>query len=204
MTSIYGRSVWDLAHVSDVIRLRAVTTHGGVYMDSDVLPLRNLLAHFSCVPFALCVQAAGQTANAVMVARRHAPFAYRWMDAYHSFNNAEWDGHSVNLPFALALRHPDEVMWLPNSAFFVPSWNERPETSFTLNITAAEWAAQPARMALHLWHHANPALDAVKDAAWFASHACTLYGRLVLSLAADHPSGRVAAALGEHATARCE
>lgn len=204
VTSVYGRNVSNLAHVSDVLRLRAVTTHGGVYMDSDVLPLRNLFTHLSSVPFALGVQAAGATANAVVVARPHAPFAYRWADEYHSFDGADWDGHSVKLPFSLALRHPDEVLWLPNSAFFVPSWNEHPETSFSLNITASEWAGQPARMALHLWHQVNPSLDAVADAAWFGAHACTLYGRLVLSIAAEHPGGRVADALGEHAGARCE
>lgn len=205
--SVYGQRVGHPAHRSDVARLRALLAHGGIYFDTDVLaqrPLAGLLAAASAAGgVAVGVQAAGHTANAVLLARPHAPFLVRWADAYHTFDGAGWDFHSVKLPHALALAHPDEALWLPPTAFFSPSWNEQPQNMLLHNVSAAAWAAQPRRLAQHMWHHLNAALADVDGPGWVASNPCTLYGRMLSAVVDAHPAGCLAALLGPPASQRC-
>jgi hypothetical protein len=199
---VYGNAVRVAAHASDVMRLRALLAHGGIYVDTDVLVLRSFDALRVNGAAVLGVQSAGRTANAVVLAPRGAPFLRRWADGYHDFSDADWDAFSVRLPAALAERHPDEVVWLPRGAWFSPGPDDDPgEALFGSNISDARFAeAQPARLAQHLWHKLTSArLDGVSGPAWFARdgpHARCLYARLVTHLADSGAAPRLAAALG--------
>jgi hypothetical protein len=200
--AVYGNPVRVPAHASDVMRLRALLAHGGVYLDTDVLALRSLEALRSQRAAVLGVQSAGRTANAVILAPPGAPFLRRWADGYHEFSDADWDAFSVRLPAALAERHPDEVVWLPRGAWFTPGPDDAPgDALFVRNLSDAQFdaAAQPARLAQHLWHALTaPRLDAITGPDWFAPrgpHARCLYARLLRQLADSGRAPRTAAAL---------
>jgi hypothetical protein len=198
VASVYGNEVSVRAHASDVTRLAALLAHGGAYLDADVLPLRAFAPLRRSAGVVLGVQSEGRTANAVILARRGAPFLRRWADGYHDFTDADWDAFSVRLPAALAQRHPTEVSWLPRGAWYDPGPDDTPgEAFFGRNMSDDAFAAQPQRYAAHLWHHLTAAhLDAVEGPAWFAGpHRHTLYARLVRQLAASGRCPRVAAAL---------
>ena len=116
---------WHVAHLSDVIRLQALSTTGGIYLDSDVFALRSfddilrgprdaVLAHEGGNRYGLC--------NAVVLAKPGSRFIARWLAAYDGFAEQDWNYHSVVLPRKLADRHPDELCALSPTAFFWPLW----------------------------------------------------------------------------------
>lgn len=59
----------------------------------------------------------------MIMARPHAPFLQRWMATYASFNDDDWNYHSVILPGKLAPYFPSEITVLNHSAFFWPLWD---------------------------------------------------------------------------------
>lgn len=184
--TVYGRPVLHLAHQSDIMRLRALITYGGVYLDTDVLVLRSFapLAKNSVI---LCVQSLQKqrTANAVILAQPHASFLYRWIDEYHMFVNSDWDAFSVRLPALVAQQHPNEVLWLPPAAWFVPGPDDDPGALlFSVNVSELAWASQPARFAQHLWHHITfKTLDTIGVPDWFSLYPCVMYSRMVCATA---------------------
>ena len=164
--SVYGAQVRHPAHASDVARLGALLSHGGMYVDCDVLPLRPFTPLRRAAGATLAVQSAGRAANAVVLAPRGAPFLRRWADGYHSFDGgADWDKFSVSLPAALAERFPNEVSLLPSSAWFAPGPDDHPGAALSeRNITDAQFAAQPTRCGAQLTRPA--VLPCVFQAHW--------------------------------------
>lgn len=77
--------------------------------------------------------------NAVIIAQPHSSFIDRWLASYETFEDGQWDEHSVNMPWVgqfmiettsaddmpqkLARRYPDEIQVLSNKAFFWPMWH---------------------------------------------------------------------------------
>lgn len=125
---IFGRPLLHPAHRADVVRLRALLEHGGVYIDADVWSIRPF-ANIEHVGFFMGRQ--GQhygLCNATMGGRPGSPFVARWLDAYQSFRSEgrdqHWDEHSVRLPKRWAEAHPDEITVLPHTAFFHPLWGQ--------------------------------------------------------------------------------
>jgi hypothetical protein len=127
-TEVFGRPLLHPAHQADVVRLRALLEHGGVYVDSDVWCLRPFAELGHCGfwmgrqgrRYGLC--------NATMGGERDSPFAARWLEAYQTFRSQgrdqHWDEHSVRIPLALAEQHPEEITVFPETHFFHPLWGE--------------------------------------------------------------------------------
>ena len=159
---------WHVAHLSDVIRLQALNTTGGIYLDSDVYALRPfdavlrgardaVLAHEGGNRYGLC--------NAVVLAKPGSRFVARWLDAYDSFREQDWNYHSVVLPRELADRHPGELCALSPTAFFWPLWTPSHVDYMHRELPAPEAARVQAllrqnggglyanQLAYHAWSH---------------------------------------------------
>ncbi|CAP66714.1 uncharacterized protein PODANS_4_7850 [Podospora anserina S mat+] len=119
------------AHVSDTLRLKALLTDGGIYLDIDAFALRpfdHILANPS--PHDVILGAEGGNrwglCNAVIAARPNSTFLTRWLESYNNTDlSKEWNYHSVILPKELAEEHPSEVCALAPDAFFWPTWTWR-------------------------------------------------------------------------------
>jgi hypothetical protein len=127
---IFGRPLKHVAHRSDVVRLRKLIEHGGIYLDADVFVQRDfgdLLDH-SAVLGKEGEAADFGVANAVILAEPNSKFLIRWLDQYRSFRSLGrdeyWCEHSVKVPAKLAKIHPSEITLLPHTAFFWPLWTE--------------------------------------------------------------------------------
>ena len=121
------RKGWHVAHVADVLRLQILRDEGGIYLDADAYalqPFDNILRGARDVVMAHEGGNRYGTANAVIVAKKHAPFIERWLVEYESFDEQDWNWHSVVLPKRLAKQHPKEVCTLSPTAFFWPLWTE--------------------------------------------------------------------------------
>lgn len=129
-TEIFGRPIRHFAHAADVLRLRLLLEHGGIYFDTDTLILRPI----SDLPDDKVVM--GREAkqdgtvlglcNAFIAAPQGAPFLATWLERYRDFDAGDWSAHSVRLPLELAELLPDLIHALPPSAFFSPGWEPEP------------------------------------------------------------------------------
>ena len=168
-TTIFGRSLRTAAHRSDVLRLKLLIEHGGIYLDLDVIVLRPLAGLLSpsrsSAPFVIGQEgddSHGGThglCNAVLLARPNASFARRWLREYHSFGRGDgdgWSSHSVQRPAELAAAHPEEVRLLPYDAFFWPDWDADNLRMLLLERSDPLRHLQQAALGLGLGHPAGP------------------------------------------------
>jgi hypothetical protein len=122
-----GHPVHLAAHQSDIIRLQILIAEGGIYLDWDVLVLRNFNAFWTQgvvmgmeKPVASKDEALGV---AVIMARPGEPFLTRWQrDMTDVYDPQCYVCHSVALARRLALTHPDEILVLDWTAFHAPGW----------------------------------------------------------------------------------
>jgi hypothetical protein len=126
VTEVFGRPVVHYAHKADVIRMKVLLQHGGIYMDLDVIALRSfdtLLNH----NFVMGQEGEGGSVglcNAVMLASKGSRFLHKWWNEYRDFNGSQWNYHSVVLPNKLAkAAAPEDITVLPVRNFFWPSWD---------------------------------------------------------------------------------
>lgn len=119
-------ATWQVAHVSDILRLKILQKQGGIYLDSDAFgfrPFTNLLKSSRDIILGHEGGNRGGLCNAIMVARKGSAFIDRWLKEYKGADlSKEWNYHSVILPKKLELQHPEEVCPLPPNAFFWPTW----------------------------------------------------------------------------------
>ncbi|RUS26258.1 hypothetical protein BC938DRAFT_471009, partial [Jimgerdemannia flammicorona] len=126
-TKIYNNSVDGYAHRADIVRLDALLEFGGIYMDMDLLSLKPF-APLLDAHFVMGEEGQGGWSglcNAVILARPNAPFLQRWRATYKTFDQRNWNHHSVVLPGILAKYFPDEVCVLGYKAFFWPLWDKK-------------------------------------------------------------------------------
>ena len=161
VTTIHGVAHPSLhvAHKADMVRLAVLLREGGVYLDSDVIPLRSLEEALREGRDGRVVmgreEAPGQAglANAVILAPPNATFLRRWWAAYATFEPSKsWAYHSVILPRELAARFPGEVASLSGTSFFTPVWTQLRELyeaddgySFVDNFAVHLWTSQETK-----------------------------------------------------------
>lgn len=126
-TEVFGNRLHRVEHQADVLRLRALIEHGGMYLDADVFVHRgfdDLLGHAAVLGRMGEGETAAGLGNSVILAEPGAAFLRRWLDEYRSFRSRGYDGqyieHSIRLPLRLWQAHPDEVEVLPTLAFYHP------------------------------------------------------------------------------------
>ena len=152
--SIFGNPLIHPAHRADVVRLDALINHGGIYLDCDVLVVRDfdrLLGH-SCV---LGLQ--GETpreglCNGVILAEKGSRFLRRWRETYRTFRSRGhddfWAEHSVAMPLKLAREDSSDLTILGNRAFHWPLYH-REHLRWTYESTLP--IDERETLAHHLW-----------------------------------------------------
>lgn len=99
---------------SDVTRLQILHREGGIYMDTDMLLLRDLNDYMD-TNFSMCLEPSGtgnqSACNALMIAEPGAEFAAMWLDEMaEALQNPMWAYGGVVLPYKLSQERPDLVM----------------------------------------------------------------------------------------------
>jgi hypothetical protein len=133
---IFGRRLHHFAHKADVVRLKALREHGGIYLDMDTICRRS----FDPLLGAPCVLGLQQDphgrpglCNAVILAEPGASFLEEWFETYRTFRavgrDENWDEHSVRIPWRLARIKSDgttertDLRVEPPSSFFEPVYS---------------------------------------------------------------------------------
>lgn len=125
------------------MRLWAIQHSGGIYLDIDMFmcvegysPADPSIKSFDDLlaePMTMGMEASPDSrrtalepeglCNAVIIAQPNATFLDHWMRTYATFDENNWAGHSVQMPWKLARRYPDEIQVLNTTAFFWPLWS---------------------------------------------------------------------------------
>ena len=113
------------AHQADIIRLIALYHFGGVYMDLDMLTLKNfdeLLQRKvdANAELMMCRETYDKISNAFIAASQRSNVVNEWLTAYQTqYGVVEdwWAGLSVRQPHAMYLKYPDAFLILPFETF---------------------------------------------------------------------------------------
>ncbi|TXT15584.1 hypothetical protein VHUM_00087 [Vanrija humicola] len=154
---VHNKPVVHYAHKADVLRLEALRDYGGTYLDIDTFVLRPFTRLYDYDVVLGMEAAAGSEdgmkpkglCNAVIVARKGAPFIDAWLDSYDSFDESQWADHSVALPWTLARAYPHLVTVLSDRAFFWPLWT--PDGLRTVHVGDEYDFHASGQLAYHAW-----------------------------------------------------
>ena len=154
---VFGRKINHFAHRGDVLRLRLLQEHGGIYMDIDTLcvrPFAPLLGN-RCV---LGRQGKRGLCNAVILSEPQGEFVRAWLESYRTFRSLGfdqyYDEHSVVIPGQMARdpRLQSHLTLLGNHAFFYPLWDDMKELfvssdpgAFQESYCVHYWESQTSR-----------------------------------------------------------
>jgi hypothetical protein len=126
VTEIRGRHLPNLMvqQQADIIRLRVMNETGGIYFDTDIIPLRSF-DELRAYEFLMGKQGDQDAAlcNAVLVGAPRARFIERWWNSYDSFDPKIWAHHAVSVPARLQHEAPLECTTVSNRAFFTPGYH---------------------------------------------------------------------------------
>lgn len=165
-----GVKIINMEHKADFLRLDAVREFGGLYMDTDAIPLRDISdlrrAGFANVvggAVALRIQHTGLLNNGVFLARPNTALLNIWTKASDEAFDGRWETASIHLLTNLANRLmaiPREILILHPSAFAPVSWeyedqkrlfipNKLPSSPLTSSVTPSMTAieqGEPGRL----------------------------------------------------------
>ncbi|KFA77470.1 hypothetical protein S40288_11412 [Stachybotrys chartarum IBT 40288] len=146
-----GKEVQGIEHKSDFVRVRAVYGLGGVYIDWDVHPLRDIKplreSGFKAIAGR---QLGGQVNSGVFMSSKHSKMIELWMEGMNTAYTGGWTTHSneVITKYSQRLvREPGEMLIMERDAFAPGSWNDddtddlfglRNESSNLANITQGD------------------------------------------------------------------
>eukprot|EP01090_Pellita_catalonica_P008198 TRINITY_DN1890_c0_g1_i1.p1 TRINITY_DN1890_c0_g1~~TRINITY_DN1890_c0_g1_i1.p1 ORF type:complete len:630 (-),score=77.72 TRINITY_DN1890_c0_g1_i1:40-1929(-) len=151
---IYGNKLVHVAHQADVIRLQVLLEFGGIYLDMDVIAIQSFDS-LRKRPYQFVMGQEGRygnigLCNAVMLSIPNSPFVSRWLGEYRTFNEAQWNYHSVILPKELAQAHPHEIAIVDSSHFFYPHWDTNGLKVLFEENQSGDFSRS---FAVHLWSH---------------------------------------------------
>eukprot|EP00798_Chlamydomonas_sp_ICE-L_P032376 gene32376-2564_t len=141
-----GKTITHLAHQSDFVRVEALLTHGGVYLDFDAFPIRDMspLRHllfgvvvgnqainFGKKPTGIC--------NAVILAEPNSSVLQSIHKGMHArFDPNKWVTNLEVLAGVVQERH-NEVIVLPHHAFHPFDWTKEGHQELFINSEPWDW-----------------------------------------------------------------
>ncbi|KAK0725260.1 hypothetical protein B0H67DRAFT_125684 [Lasiosphaeris hirsuta] len=127
-----GVKITQMEHKADFLRIEALRTHGGIYMDMDAVPLRDVaplrragFANVAGGAVALTMKHAGYVNNGVLLARPNTILMNIWLQASHLVFDGKWATASIHLLTDLVYRLgaiPSEVLIVHPRTFAPTSW----------------------------------------------------------------------------------
>ncbi|MDX2047192.1 MAG: glycosyltransferase [Chitinophagaceae bacterium] len=153
---ISGNRLYHVAHKADIVRLKMLHQHGGVYLDMDTIcakPLHNLYQHSFIMGKEFRPADQDKTFvlnNAILMAEPQSEFINIWLNSYTSFRSKGrdeyWDEHSCKISFKLAEENPRLITLLSPYHFYYPLYNEA-----GLKMLFEEQHDFPEAYVHHLW-----------------------------------------------------
>ncbi|KAK3302877.1 uncharacterized protein B0T15DRAFT_568643 [Chaetomium strumarium] len=123
-----GVELQNIEHKSDFVRVKALYELGGVYIDFDVHPLRNIRplreSGFRAIAGR---QLGGQINSGTFMTARGGKLARLWMEQMHVAYTGGWTTHSNEVITRVGqrlVREPGEMLIMEQDAFAPGSWKD--------------------------------------------------------------------------------
>ncbi|KAL8619526.1 hypothetical protein ACOMHN_011877 [Nucella lapillus] len=146
--TIGGQPVRYKQHVSDLVRLQVLLLNGGLYLDADMVMVRDpglLLTH----ELTLGLVTGTGLGNAFMAVKRNNAFLRDWYRHYNVFNPVKFFNNSLWRARALWRQHPERVH-MESDRLYRPDWFEADKLFKGWDY---DWRQN---YAVHVWTNGNP------------------------------------------------
>ncbi|XP_076449441.1 uncharacterized protein LOC143285883 [Babylonia areolata] len=142
-------------HVSDAVRLQVLLLNGGIYLDADMVMVRDpepILHHD--LTLGLIENATGM-GNAFIMAKRNNDFVREWYEQYNRYNNVQFFNNSLWVPRDMWHRNPGRLH-MESDRLYRPNWFEADKLFKGWDY---DWRQN---YAVHVWTNGNivPASEA--------------------------------------------
>ncbi|KAM3432716.1 hypothetical protein NHJ13734_006752 [Beauveria thailandica] len=121
-----GKEIRLMEHKSDFVRVQAIREHGGVYLDFDVHPLRDVRALRESGFHAVAGRQKGAEINSgVFMSKPHSRMIELWSEGADEAFTGEWTAHSNGVLTVVCERlvaETPEVLIMERNAFAPGSW----------------------------------------------------------------------------------
>ena len=147
-TEVFNQPLDIVEHQSDIARLDILIKYGGIYLDLDVIALRDFdpLLHHATTLGAESPELLG---SGVILAVRNASFLRIWRDAYRNYVPSQWNYNSVVVPMKLAKQFP-RLVHIDWFRIHRPNWFEREYLYSSTKLW--DWSDN---YAVHLWYRSH-------------------------------------------------
>ncbi|RFU78228.1 glycosyl transferase [Trichoderma arundinaceum] len=121
-----GKEIQGMEHKSDFVRVKAVHEYGGVYIDFDVYPLRDIaILRESGFRAIAGRQDEGQINSGTFMSVKHGKVIKLWMEGMHQAYTGGWTTHSNEVITKIGERlvsEPGEMLIMEREAFAPGGW----------------------------------------------------------------------------------
>ncbi|KAM3508461.1 hypothetical protein MY10362_001192 [Beauveria mimosiformis] len=121
-----GEEIRLMEHKSDFVRVQAIREHGGVYLDFDVHPLRDVRALRESGFHAVAGRQQNANVNSgVFMSKPHSRMIELWSEGMEEAFTGEWTAHSNDVLTVVCERlvaETPEVLIMERNAFAPGSW----------------------------------------------------------------------------------
>ena len=114
---IWGHIPTNLAHKSDVIRMKSLRQYGGMYFDLDIIIIKSV-SNLRQFPMTIAGRGGKMYENSVLFTVPYGTFINTWFDSYKNVDFSCWGCHSLVLPMKIAEEFPTSVNVIPGYTFF--------------------------------------------------------------------------------------
>ncbi|KAK2591054.1 hypothetical protein QQS21_011250 [Conoideocrella luteorostrata] len=142
-----GQNITIVEHKSDFVRVEAVLKYGGVYMDFDAHPLRDVrvLRHAGFQGI-VGRQLGGEVMSGTFMSTKGSKMMQRWAEDMHQVYDGGWTTHSnavINRVAEKLVAEPGEALIMEREAFGPGSWTPEDciklyglhDDTFNMNLT---------------------------------------------------------------------
>lgn len=121
----------------------STSEYGGIYLDTDYIPVRSF-TQLRKYDMTLGKESARALCNGVIVSRAGSKFINLWYDSYKTFNDRQWNMHSVRKPYLLSQGYP-QYIHIEDTSLHRPCYDEVDE--IYKNVISFD-----NKYGIHLWY----------------------------------------------------
>ncbi|KAL9638912.1 MAG: hypothetical protein Q9164_001253 [Protoblastenia rupestris] len=159
--TVWGKRVQHIEHQADLARIKILFSEGGIYLDTDMLPLKSSDSLIFAEGTRATVMARQNqrydhsVSNAMIMSKPSSPFLRRWMLAYQDFEVGEWDRTSSQVPLEMAEQGDQDLTVLGERAWMYPMISSGAEVGpdphlATMWLGKSWWDIEES-FGVHLW-----------------------------------------------------
>ncbi|XP_055865652.1 uncharacterized protein LOC129922731 [Biomphalaria glabrata] len=153
---ISGHRIRFVQHKSDLVRLQTLYFNGGIYLDTDMVILRNIDQLLDNELTAGMIDANVHMGNGFIMSQKGNNFIKEWYQLYKTeYKQNSWGYNSMKVPMMLHRNDTSRLVEIGNK-IYRPNWHER---ALLANGTY-DWSKN---YAMHIWRSAKPHPESTEE-----------------------------------------